>query len=126
MAVSKDDILETISNMSVMDVVDLISAMEEKFGVSAAAPVAAAAGPAAGGEAAAEEVQTEFSVMLTSFGASKVPVIKAVREITGLGLKEAKDLVESAPAAVKEGVEQAEADELKAKLEEVGASVEIK
>jgi large subunit ribosomal protein L7/L12 len=126
MAVSKDDILETISNMSVMDVVDLISAMEEKFGVSAAAPVAAAAGPAAGGEAAAEEVQTEFSVMLTSFGASKVPVIKAVREITGLGLKEAKDLVESAPAAVKEDVEQAEADELKAKLEEVGASVEIK
>ena len=124
MAVSKDDILETISNMSVMDVVDLISAMEEKFGVSAAAPVAAAAGPAA--EAAAEEVQTEFSVMLTSFGSSKVPVIKAVREITGLGLKEAKDLVESAPAAVKEGVEQAEADELKAKLEEVGASVEIK
>ena len=98
--------------------------MEEKFGVSAAAPVAAAAGPAA--EAAAEEVQTEFSVMLTSFGSSKVPVIKAVREITGLGLKEAKDLVESAPAAVKEGVEQAEADELKAKLEEVGASVEIK
>ena len=126
MAVSKDDILETISNMSVMDVVDLISAMEEKFGVSAAAPVAAAAGPAAGGEAAAAEVQTEFDVMLTSFGASKVPVIKAVREITGLGLKEAKDLVESAPAAVKEGVEQAEADELKAKLEEVGASVEIK
>ena len=126
MAVSKDDILETISNMSVMDVVDLISAMEEKFGVSAAAPVAVAAGPAAGGEAAAEEAQTEFDVMLTSFGASKVPVIKAVREITGLGLKEAKDLVESAPAAVKEGVEQAEADELKAKLEEVGASVEIK
>jgi len=125
MAVSKDDILETISNMSVMDVVDLISAMEEKFGVSAAAPVAVAAGPAAGGEAAAEE-QTEFDVMLTSFGASKVPVIKAVREITGLGLKEAKDLVESAPAAIKEGVEQAEADELKKKLEEVGATVEIK
>ena len=125
MAVSKDDILETISNMSVMDVVDLISAMEEKFGVSAAAPVAVAAGPAAGGEAAAEE-QTEFDLMLTSFGTSKVPVIKAVREITGLGLKEAKDLVESAPAAIKEGVEQAEADELKKKLEEVGASVEIK
>ncbi len=125
MAVSKDDILETISNMSVMDVVDLISAMEEKFGVSAAAPVAVAAGPAAGGEAAAEE-QTEFDLMLTSFGSSKVPVIKAVREITGLGLKEAKDLVESAPAAVKEGIEQAEADELKKKLEEVGASVEIK
>jgi len=125
MAVSKDDILETISNMSVMDVVDLISAMEEKFGVSAAAPVAVAAGPAAG-EAAVEEEQTEFDVMLTSFGSSKVPVIKAVREITGLGLKEAKDLVESAPAAVKEGIEQAEADELKKKLEEVGASVEIK
>jgi len=125
MAVSKDDILETISNMSVMDVVDLISAMEEKFGVSAAAPVAVAAGPVAGAEAAAEE-QTEFDVMLTSFGSSKVPVIKAVREITGLGLKEAKDLVESAPAAVKEGIEQGEADELKKKLEEVGASVEIK
>ena len=126
MAVSKEDILETISNMSVMDVVDLISAMEEKFGVSAAAPVAVAAGPAAGGEAAAAEVQTEFDVVLTSFGSSKVPVIKAVREITGLGLNEAKDLVDSAPANVKEGVEQAEADELKAKLEEVGATVEIK
>jgi len=126
MAVSKEDILETISNMSVMDVVDLISAMEEKFGVSAAAPVAIAAGPAAGGEAAAEEEQTEFDVVLTSFGASKVPVIKAVREITGLGLKEAKDLVESAPATVKEGVAQGEADELKKKLEEVGATVEIK
>jgi len=126
MAVSKEDILETISNMSVMDVVDLISAMEEKFGVSAAAPVAIAAGPAAGGEAAAEEEQTEFDVVLTSFGASKVPVIKAVREITGLGLKEAKDLVEGVPASVKEGVEQSEADELKKKLEEVGATVEIK
>jgi len=126
MAVSKEDILETISNMSVMDVVDLISAMEEKFGVSAAAPVAVAAGPAAGGEAAVAEEQTEFSVMLTSFGSSKVPVIKAIREITGLGLKEAKDLVESAPAAVKEGVEQSEADELKKKLEEVGATVEVK
>ena len=126
MAVSKEDILETISNMSVMDVVDLISAMEEKFGVSAAAPVAVAAGPAAGGEAAAAEEQTEFDVVLASFGSSKVPVIKAVREITGLGLKEAKDLVESAPAAVKEGIEQGEADELKKKLEEVGATVEIK
>ena len=126
MAVSKDDILETISNMSVMDVVDLISAMEEKFGVSAAAPVAVAAGPAAGAEAAAEEEQTEFDVVLTSFGASKVPVIKAVREITGLGLKEAKDLVESAPASVKEGVANDEAEELKKKLEEVGATVEIK
>ena len=124
MAVSKDDILETISNMSVMDVVDLISAMEEKFGVSAAAPVAVAAGPAA--ETAAAEEQTEFTVMLTSFGSSKVPVIKAIREITGLGLKEAKDLVEGAPTAVKEGVEAAEAEELKKKLEEAGASVEVK
>ena len=126
MAVSKEDILETISNMSVMDVVDLISAMEEKFGVSAAAPVAVAAGPVAGGETAAAEEKTEFDVVLASFGSSKVPVIKAVREITGLGLKEAKDLVEGAPAAVKEGVEQSEADELKKKLEEVGATVEIK
>ena len=126
MAVSKEDILDTISNMSVMDVVDLISAMEEKFGVSAAAPVAVAAGPVAGGEAAAEEEQTEFDVVLTSFGSSKVPVIKAVREITGLGLKEAKDLVESAPANLKEGVASEEAEELKKKLEEVGATVEIK
>ena len=125
MAVSKDDILETISNMSVMDVVDLISAMEEKFGVSAAAPVAVAAGPAANAETAVEE-QTEFDLILASFGSSKVPVIKAVREITGLGLREAKDLVESAPAAIKEGIEQSEADELKKKLEEVGATVEIK
>ncbi len=126
MAVSKDDILETIAGMSVMDVVDLISAMEEKFGVSAAAPVAVAAGPAAGGEAAAAEEQTEFDVVLTGFGTSKVPVIKAVREITGLGLKEAKDLVEGVPANVKEGVEAAEAEELKKKLEEVGATVEVK
>jgi large subunit ribosomal protein L7/L12 len=125
MAVSKEDILETISNMSVMDVVDLISAMEEKFGVSAAAPVAVAAGgPAA--EAADAAEQTEFSVMLTSFGSSKVPVIKAIREITGLGLKEAKDLVEGAPTAVKEGVEAPEAEELKKKLEEAGATVEVK
>ena len=126
MAVSKEDILEAVSNMSVMDVVDLISAMEEKFGVSAAAPVAVAAGPAAGGEAAAVEEKTEFDVVLASFGSSKVPVIKAVREITGLGLKEAKDLVESAPAAIKEGVDKGEADELKTKLEEAGATVEIK
>lgn len=126
MAVSKDDILESISSMSVMEVVDLIEAMEEKFGVSAAAPVAVAAGPAAGGDAAAAEEQTEFDVMMTSFGSSKVPVIKAVREITGLGLKEAKDLVESAPAAIKEGVEKAEAEEIQKKLEEAGASVEVK
>ncbi len=126
MAVSKEDILETVAAMSVMDVVELISAMEEKFGVSAAAPVAVAAGPAAAGDSAAEEEQTEFEVVLTSFGSSKVPVIKAVREITSLGLKEAKDLVESAPASIKEGIAQAEADELKKKLEEVGATVEIK
>ena len=126
MAVSKEDILESISNMSVMDVVDLISAMEEKFGVSAAAPVAVAAGPAAGGEAAAAEEKTEFDVVMTSFGSQKVPVIKAVREITGLGLKEAKDLVEGAPAAVKEGVAKDEADEIVKKLAEAGASVEVK
>ncbi len=126
MAVSKEDILETISNMSVMEVVDLISAMEEKFGVSAAAAVAAVAAPAAGGEAAAAEEQTEFDVVLTSFGSSKVPVIKAVREITGLGLKEAKDLVEGVPSNVKEGVAKEEAEELKKKLEEAGASVEVK
>ena len=126
MAVSKEDILETISNMSVMDVVDLISAMEEKFGVSAAAPVAVAAGPAAGGDAAAEEEQTEFDVVMTSFGAQKVPVIKTVREITGLGLKEAKDLVEGVPATVKEGIAKDEADEIMKKLEEAGASVEVK
>ena len=126
MAVSKEDILESIASMSVMDVVDLISAMEEKFGVSAAAPVAVAAGPAAGGDAAAAEEQTEFDVVLASFGSQKVPVIKVVREITGLGLKEAKDLVEGAPAAVKEGVEKGEAEEIQKKLEEAGASVEIK
>jgi large subunit ribosomal protein L7/L12 len=126
MAVSKEDILESIASMSVMDVVDLISAMEEKFGVSAAAPVAVAAGPAGGGEAAAAEEQTEFDVVLASFGSQKVPVIKVVREITGLGLKEAKDLVEGAPAAVKEGVEKGEAEEIQKKLEEAGASVEVK
>ena len=123
MAVSKEDILETISNMSVMDVVDLISAMEEKFGVSAAAT---ATGPAAGGEAAAAEEKTEFDVVLASFGSQKVPVIKAVREITGLGLKEAKDLVEGVPAAVKEGVSKEEADGIAKKLEEAGATVEVK
>ena len=126
MAVSKEDILDSIANMSVMDVVELIDAMEEKFGVTAAAPVAAAAAPAAGGDAGAAEEKTEFDVVLTSFGANKVPVIKAVREITGLGLKEAKDLVESAPSPVKEGVEKSEADEVMKKLEEVGASVEVK
>ncbi|HUX83187.1 MAG TPA: 50S ribosomal protein L7/L12 [Halothiobacillus sp.] len=125
MAISKDDILETISNMSVMEVVDLISAMEEKFGVSAAAAVSVAAGPAAAAAPAAEE-KTEFDVVMTSFGANKVTVIKAVRELTGLGLKEAKDLVESAPATIKEGANQADADTMKKKLEEAGAAVEIK
>jgi large subunit ribosomal protein L7/L12 len=126
MAVSKDDILETIANMSVMEVVELIEAMEEKFGVSAAAAVAAApaAGGAAGGEAAAE--QTEFDVVMTSFGDNKVSVIKAVRGVTGLGLKEAKDMVEGAPATVKEGASKDEAEDIKKQLEEAGASVELK
>jgi len=126
MSVSKEDMLETISNMSVMEVVDLISAMEEKFGVSAAAAVAAA--PAGGGDAGggAAEEQTEFDVVLASFGENKVGVIKAVRGATGLGLKEAKDLVESAPAPIKEGVAKGEADELKKTLEEAGATVELK
>jgi len=127
MAVSKDDILETISNMSVMEVVDLIEAMEEKFGVSAAAPVAVAAGgAAAGGDAGAAEEQTEFDVVLASFGDNKVGVIKAVRGITGLGLKEAKELVEGAPTPVKEGIEKAEAEDIKKQLEEAGATVEVK
>jgi len=124
MAVSKDEILETISNMSVMDVVDLIAAMEEKFGVSAAAAVAAAPAAAGGGEAAAEK--DEFDVVLTSFGANKVAVIKAVRAITGLGLKEAKDAVEGAPTTVKEAASKADAEEVKKQLEEAGASVELK
>lgn len=126
MAVSKDDILDTISNMSVMEIVDLISAMEEKFGVSAAAAVAVAA-PAAGGDAgAAAEEKTEFDVVLTGAGANKVAVIKAVRSITGLGLKEAKDAVEGAPTTVKEAASKSEAEEVKKLLEEAGASVELK
>ncbi len=125
MAASQEDILETISNMSVMEVVDLISAMEEKFGVSAAAAVAAAPA-AAGGDAAAAEEQTEFDVMMTSFGSNKVSVIKAVRSITGLGLKEAKGLVESAPTPVKEGASKDEAEDIKKQLEEAGATVEVK
>ena len=124
MALSQDDILEAISSMSVMEVVELISAMEEKFGVSAAAAVAAA--PAAGGEAAAVAEQTEFDVILTSVGSNKVSVIKAVRAITGLGLKEAKAEVDGAPSTVKEGVSKTEAEEVKAQLEEAGAGVEIK
>ena len=125
MAVSKEDILETISNMTVMEVVDLIEALEEKFGVSAAAAVAAAPAAAGGGEAAAEE-KDEFDVVLASFGDNKVGVIKAVRAITGLGLKEAKDLVEGAPSPLKEGVAKAEAEEMKKQLEEAGAKVELK
>ena len=126
MAVSKDDMLDAISNMSVMEVVDLISAMEEKFGVSAAAAVAAA--PAAGGDAGggAAEEKSEFDVVLAGFGDNKVGVIKAVRGATGLGLKEAKDLVESAPAPIKEGVAKDEAEEMKKTLEEAGATVELK
>ncbi len=125
MAVSKEDILETISSMTVMEVVDLIEAMEEKFGVSAAAAVAAA--PAAGGDAGeAAAVKDEFDVVLTSFGANKVAVIKAVRAITGLGLKEAKDAVEGAPTTVKEAASKGEAEEVQKQLEEAGASVELK
>ncbi|WP_457670686.1 50S ribosomal protein L7/L12 [Thiolapillus sp.] len=126
MAVSKEDILEAIANMSVMDVVELIEAMEEKFGVTAAAAVAAA--PAAGGDAggAAAAEQTEFDVVLTGFGDKKVGVIKAVRGLTGLGLKEAKDAVEGTPSVLKEGVSKEEAEEAKKTLEEAGASVEIK
>ena len=122
---SNEDILNAIADMSVMDVVELVSSMEEKFGVSAAAVAAAPVAVAAEAGVAAEE-KTEFNVMITSFGDKKVAVIKAVRGITGLGLKEAKDLVESAPAAVKEGVVKAEADEMQKQLEEAGASVELK
>jgi large subunit ribosomal protein L7/L12 len=125
MALNKEEILDSIANMSTMDVVELIEAMEEKFGVTAAVAVAAA-GPAAGAAAAPAEEQTEFDVNMTSFGANKVAVIKVVRAITSLGLKEAKDLVESAPTAIKEGVAKDEAEELKGQLEEAGASVEIK
>lgn len=123
MAVSKNEILDTISNMTVMEVVELIEAMEEKFNVSAAAAAVAAAPAAA---AAAVEEKTEFDVVMTSFGANKVGVIKAIREITGLGLKEAKDLVESAPSNIKEAVSKDEAADIKKKLEEAGASVDVK
>ncbi|VVE57707.1 50S ribosomal protein L7/L12 [Pandoraea pneumonica] len=125
MAITKDEIIEAVGAMSVMELNDLVKAFEEKFGVSAAA--LAVAGPAgAGGAAAAAEEQTEFNVILAEVGANKVGVIKAVREITGLGLKEAKDLVDGAPKAVKEGVDKAAADEAKKKLEEAGAKVEVK
>lgn len=124
MAVSKNEILETISNMTVMEVVELIEAMEEKFNVSAAAAAVAVAGPAAA--AAAVEEQTEFNVILTGFGENKVGVIKVVRAITGLGLKEAKDLVEGAPSTVKEAVSKAEAADIKKQLEEAGATADVK
>jgi large subunit ribosomal protein L7/L12 len=125
MAISKDDILEAVGNLTVLELNDLVKAFEEKFGVSAAAMAAPAAGGAAGGAAAAEE-QTEFTVILSDFGANKVGVIKAVREITGLGLKEAKDLVDGAPKPLKEGVSKADAEAAKKKLEEAGAKAEIK
>ncbi len=126
MAVSKEEILETIGNMTVLEIVDLISAMEEKFGVSAAAAVAAAPAAAAAGEAEAEEVKDEFNVVMSSFGSNKVGVIKVVRALTGLGLKEDKDMVEGVPATVKESATKDEAEKMKKELEEAGATVELK
>ena len=126
MAVTKDEILDAISKMSVMDVVELISDMEKKFNVTAAAPVAAAAAGGAAAAAPAAEAQTEFTVTMTEFGANKVGVIKVIREITGLGLKEAKDLVEGAPSTVKEGIPKADAEAIKKKLEDAGAKAAIK
>jgi large subunit ribosomal protein L7/L12 len=126
MAISKDDILEAVGQMSVMDLNDLVKAFEEKFGVSAAAMAVAGPAGAAGGGAAAAEEQTEFNVVLTEVGGNKVSVIKAVREITGLGLKEAKDLVDGAPKPVKEGIAKADAEAAKKKLEEAGAKADIK
>ncbi|MGB4247311.1 MAG: 50S ribosomal protein L7/L12 [Pseudohongiellaceae bacterium] len=125
MALSKDDILNAIADMSVMDVVQLVEAMEQKFGVSAAAAVAVAA-PAAAGEAAVVEEKTEFDIILKAAGEKKVNVIKVVRSLTGLGLKEAKDLVDGAPSTVKEGVSKADAEAAKKELEEAGATVELK
>ena len=125
-AITKDQLIEAIESMTVLELSELVSTLEDKFGVSAAAPVAVAAGPAAGGEAAAAEEQTEFNVILTAAGDKKIQVIKAVREITGLGLKEAKAVVDSAPAPVKEGVSKDEAEDVKGKLEAAGASVEVK
>ena len=126
MAVSKEEILETISNMTVLEVVDLIEAMEEKFGVSAAVAAAPAAMAAGGGAAPAAEEKTEFDVIMKAFGENKVGVIKVVRAITGMGLKEAKDLVEGVPSTIKEGANRAESDDIKKQLEEAGATVEIK
>jgi large subunit ribosomal protein L7/L12 len=128
MAATKEEILDAISNMTVMEIVDLVKMMEDKFGVTAAAPVAVAAagGGAAAAAAPAAEEQTEFTVTMTSFGANKVGVIKVIREITGLGLKEAKDLVEGVPSQVKDGIPKADAEAIKKKLEEAGAAAEIK
>ena len=127
MAISKEELIDALSNLKVLEVVDLVKALEDKWGVSAAAAVAVAAAPAGGGAAApAAEEKTEFNVTMTSFGANKVGVIKVIREITGLGLKEAKDLVEGVPSSVKEGVPKAEAETIKKKLEEAGAAAEIK
>ena len=123
---SKEDVLEAISQMSVMDLVELISEMEEKFGVTAAAPVAAAAAPVAGDSAEAAEEQSEFEVILSAAGENKIASIKAVRAITGLGLKDAKDLVEGAPKSLKDSVSKDEAEEMKKQLEEAGASAELK
>ena len=124
-ALSKEDILNAVAEMSVMDVCDLVKMMEEKFGVSAQAAVAVAAGPAAGGAEAAEE-KTEFDVVMTNFGANKINVIKAIRAITGLGLKEAKDMVEGTPAVVKEGVSKEDAEGIMKQLQEAGATAEMK
>ena len=126
MALSNEDILNAIAEMSVMDVVELVSAMEEKFGVSAQAAVAVAAAPAGGGDGAAAEEQTEFDVVLSSIGVKKVNVIKAVRAITGLGLKEAKELVDGAPSTIKEAASKSDAEEAKKQLEEAGATAELK
>jgi large subunit ribosomal protein L7/L12 len=126
MALSNQDLLKDLSAKPIMEVVELVKMLEEEWGVSAAAPVAVAAGPAAGDGAAAAEEKDEFDVVLASFGANKVAVIKAVRAITGLGLKEAKDTVEGAPSAIKEGVAKGEAEEIKKQLEEAGATVELK
>lgn len=126
MAMSNEELLKELSAKPIMEVVELVKMLEEEWGVSAAAPVAAAAGPAAGGEAAAAEEKTEFDVHMTSFGSNKVSVIKAVRAITGLGLKEAKDMVEGAPTTVKEGASKEDAETIKKQLEEAGASVELK
>jgi large subunit ribosomal protein L7/L12 len=126
MAITKDELISAIETMTVLELSELVTALEDKFGVSAAAPVAVAAGPAAGGDAAAAEEKSEFDVVLQSAGDKKIQVIKAVREATGLGLKEAKALVDGAPGNVKEGVAKDEAEELKAKLEEAGATVDLK